>query len=426
MLKSMTRRDTALILTMISLLAVVSSTPAQSGATRPRRAIPTQPAQTPTPTPTTRRGADTASSPTTPAATPTATSARPNTSPATATTTPASGATDTTRAYTLLQQKQYAEAAKEAAQVSARDPKNSEAWKIAGFAKLSLKQFAEAASDLQRALDLQRAAKEEDAPTVDALAQAYVRSEKFEQALPLLTLVTTRKGATPEPLMLYYRGFAEYKTNKFSEAETSFNAAIKADPKNSLALFYLGRIAYDRKSDDAAINALNRATISDPRFAEAWTYLTYSYLRRADAATGPKAEADYQGAVRASEGLLKVRSDEPTTALHAQALIRAQQYARAATALERIAATPNAQGSTLYLLGFAHSRAKNFPKAVAALDRAAAKSPDDVNIYRELGYAQEASKQYAKALAAYEKGLALAPTDEYFKESVERVKPFAK
>ncbi|MDQ3651245.1 MAG: tetratricopeptide repeat protein [Acidobacteriota bacterium] len=423
MLKSMTHRYTAFILTMISLLAMVSSASAQSGATRPRRAIPTQPAQTPTPAPTTRRGADTASSPTTPAATPAATSARPNTSP---TTTPASGTTDTTRAYTLLQQKQYAEAAKAAAQVSARDPKNSEAWKIAGFAKLSLKQFAEAASDLQRALDLQRAAKEEDAPTVDALAQAYVRSEKFEQALPLLTIVTTRKSATPDPLMLYYRGFAEYKTNKFAEAETSFNAAIKADPKNSLALFYLGRIAYDRKSDDAAINALNRAVISDPRLAEAWAYLTYSYLRRADAATGPKAEADYQGAVRASEGLLKVRSDEPTTALHAQALIRAQQYARAATALERIAATPTAQGSTLYLLGFAHSRAKNFPKAVVALDRAAAKSPDDVNIYRELGYAQEASKQYAKALAAYEKGLSLAPTDEYFKESVERVKPFAK
>ncbi len=40
--------------------------------------------------------------------------------------------------------------------------------------------------------------------------------------------------------------------------------------------------------------------------------------------------------------------------------------------------------------------------------------------------APEASKQYAKALTDYEKGLALAPTDEYFKESVERVKPFAK
>jgi tetratricopeptide (TPR) repeat protein len=142
-------------------------------------------------------------------------------------------------------------------------------------------------------------------------------------------------------------------------------------------------------------------------------------MRRADAATGAKADADYLSAVRASEGLIKLRTDEPATALHAQALVRAKQYLRAATALERVAANPDAQGSTLYLLGFAQSRATNFPKA-------AAKTPDDVNVYRELGYAYESSKQYAKALAAYEKGLALAPDDAYFKESAERVRPFAK
>jgi Flp pilus assembly protein TadD len=74
----------------------------------------------------------------------------------------------------------------------------------------------------------------------------------------------------------------------------------------------------------------------------------------------------------------------------------------------------------------AHSRAANFPKAIAALDAAAKKSPDDVNIYRELGYAHEVTKQYAKALAAYQRGAALAPNDPDLKESIERVKPFAK
>jgi Flp pilus assembly protein TadD len=81
---------------------------------------------------------------------------------------------------------------------------------------------------------------------------------------------------------------------------------------------------------------------------------------------------------------------------------------------------------TFYLLGIAQSRAKNFPKAIAALQTAAQKSPDGVNIYRELGYAYEITKQYAKALAAYQKGLALAPSDTDFKESAERVRPFAK
>lgn len=421
MLKANALRRVAagVVFSVLTLSAALSSS-AQSGATRPRRTTPTQTAPAPSST------APANESPAAPAQT--QTPARSNTASAANKAPAAAGTTDTTRAYSLLQQKQFDAAAKEASQIAAKDPKNSEAWKIAGFAKLSLKQYEEAAGDLQKAYDLQRTAKEDDAPTVDALAQAYMRSEKYDQALPFLTAVTTRAGAKPDPLMLYYRGYAEYQTKKFTEAERSFNEAIKADPKNSAALFYLGRIAYDRKDDAAAINALNRATVSDPRLAEAWSYLTYSYLRRAEAegGTGAKADADYQGAVRSSEGLLKVRSDEPATTLHAQALVRAQQYARAATALERVAANPNAQGSTLYLLGFSHARAKNFPKAVAALERAAAKSPDDANVFRELGYAHEASKQYAKALAAYEKGLSLAPTDEYFKESVERVKPFAK
>ncbi len=74
----------------------------------------------------------------------------------------------------------------------------------------------------------------------------------------------------------------------------------------------------------------------------------------------------------------------------------------------------------------AHSRASAFPKAIVALETAAKKSPDDVNVYRELGYAYEVTKLYAKALGAYQKGAALAPGDTDFKESIERVKPFAK
>ena len=377
---------------------------AQSGSTRPRRVDPST-NQTPPPASTTPP--------------------RPSVTSAPAAT---SGSGDTARAYALLQQKQYAAAAKEAHAAAAADPKNSEAWKIAGFAEFYQNQFKEAANDLQRALDLQRAAKEEDAPTVDALAQSLVRSDEFERALPLLVAATSRAGATPDATLLYYRGLAEYRTNKQADAERSFNAAVKADPKNSASLFYLGRLAYERNQTDAAIAALNRATLADPRFAEAWTLLTYAYLRRAAGATAPaQADADYVNAVRSSDALLRVRAnDEPSAALNGQALIGAKQFPRAVTVLERAAANPNARGGTLYLLGVAYSRAKNFPKAIATFERAAAKTADDVNIYRELGYAYEVSKQYAKALTAYQKGAELAPDDDDFKESITRVTPFAK
>jgi tetratricopeptide (TPR) repeat protein len=78
------------------------------------------------------------------------------------------------------------------------------------------------------------------------------------------------------------------------------------------------------------------------------------------------------------------------------------------------------------MLGVAYSRAKNFPKAIATFERAAAKTADDPNIYRELGYAYEVSRQYGKALSAYQKGAELLPEDEDFRQSVERVRPFAK
>ncbi|CAN5727091.1 MAG: tetratricopeptide repeat protein [Pyrinomonadaceae bacterium] len=333
---------------------------------------------------------------------------------------------DTSHAYQLLQQKQFAAAAKEAKGVAANYPNDAEAWKIAGFAELNLKQYTDAAADLEKAISLQRAAKQEDPNTVDALAQAYVLSEKFEQALPLLVIATTR-GAQPDASMLYYRALSEYKMGKSAEAERTFNSVVKLNPKDSLSLFYLGQLALARNDLDGAVAALNRATLSDPRMASAWTLLTSVYLRRAALSTDTaKADADYLNAVRGGEGLIKVRTDAEALTLFGQALIGSSQYARAAAALERAVGGSDAKAVTFYLLGVAHSRAKNFLKAIAALESAATKTPGDVNVYRELGYAYEVSKQYVKALTAYQKGSNLAPADTDFKESIERVRPFAK
>ena len=334
---------------------------------------------------------------------------------------------DTTHAYQLFQQKQYAAAAQEAKQIAANDPGNSEAWKLAGFSEFYLKQYSDASEDLQKALDLQRRASQEDSHTVDALAESYVLAEKFDRALPLLVRVIERPGTKPDPSFLYYRGLAEFKTGKVADAERSFNAAVKANPKDAASLLYLSQIALTRNDLDAAISTLNRATLNDPRLASAWLLLTSAYLRRAASATDEaKAGADYLGAVRSGETLTRLRSDEESLGLYARALIGAKQYARAAQALERTGANENATGITLYLLGLAHSRANNFPKAIATLERALAKSPGDVNIYRELGYDYEKTKQYAKAFALYQKALEVAPNDADFKESLERLRPFAK
>jgi tetratricopeptide (TPR) repeat protein len=334
---------------------------------------------------------------------------------------------DTTHAFQLFQQKQYAAAAQEAKQIAANDPGNAEAWKLAGFSEFYLKQYADASEDLQKALDLQRKSSQEDSHTVDALAESYVLAEKYDRALPLLIAAIERPGAKPDASFLYYRGLAELKTGKPADAERSFNAAIKANPKDAASLLYLSQLALARNDLDTAISTLNRATTNDPRLASAWFLLTSAYLRRAaSTADEVKSSADYLGAVRSGEALTRLRSDEEAMGLYARALIGAKQYARAATALERTAANEPATGITLYLFGLAHSRANNFPKAIAALERALAKSPSDVNVYRELGYDYEKTKLYPKAFALYQKALTVAPDDADFKESVERLRPFAK
>jgi len=334
---------------------------------------------------------------------------------------------DTKHAYLLLEQKQFAAAAKEARELAESHPNDPEAWKIAGFAELNLKQYPDAVKDLEKAVELQRTAKQEDPNTESALGQAYVLSEKYQEALPLLTAAINRNPSQPDSMLIYYRGISEYKTGKTADAEKSFNQVVKLNPKDSLSLFYLAQIGLAKNDLDGAIANLNRATVNDARLTGAWTLLTSAYLRRAATSTDPaKADADYISAVRAGEGLIKLRTDAEAVTLFGQALIGSKQYARAAGVLERATTAPDATGVTFYLLGVAHSRAQNFPKAIAALESAAKKSPDDVNVYREMGYAYEVTKQYAKALAAYQKGSSLAPSDPDLKESIERVKPFAK
>ena len=427
---------------LVSLLALgaLGTAHAQSGSTRPRRAtsrtertaatneavkpsdslLDVEPANSGS-TPSRRRNTNTApaANPDTPLLTPVAS-------------TPVAGGvgtatSDTSTAFTLLKQKQYEAALKEARQITASNPNDSEGWKIAGFAEMNLKQYEEASADLQKALDLQRAAKQEDPFTQDALAHAYYLSEKFDRALPLLVTATSRPNSKPEAITIYYRGVAEYRTGKTAEAERTFNSIVKDNPKDAGALYFLGQMAFERNDFDAAIATLNRATLADARSVSAWNLLTLAYLQRAAAATTPeKADADYLSAVRAGEGLTRVRTDAQANLLFAQALIAAKQFPRAATVLERVAGGSDAPASALYLLGVAQSRAKNFPKAISALERAAAKTPEDANIYRELGYAYEISKQYGKALSAYEKGAQLSPNDADFKASAERVRPYAK
>jgi Flp pilus assembly protein TadD len=224
------------------------------------------------------------------------------------------------------------------------------------------------------------------------------------------------------------RGVAELKSGKADEAAATFAAAVKADPTDTVSLFYLGQMAFEKKDYTAAIANFNRVTVASPGEASAWKGLAYAYLQRgfADAPDQAKADADFAGAVHASEGLLKVSQDDDAQTLRGQTLYYAKQYPQAVVSLEKVSANPNVKGEILLLLGQAYLQTKNNPKMVSTLEKAAVKLPNNVNVFRYLGYGYELDKNYTKALTAYQKAAQLAPNDAALKESVERVKPFAK
>lgn len=404
----------------------VDDPPANVVQTRSRTTAPATPDAQPVPTPVQQRQR-TAGNTAPPANTPNNTGTPVNNPPDS---TDANGGIvkgDTRQAYALLQQKQYQAALTEAQRITAQFPTDPEAWKIAGFAQLNLKQYAAAASNLQKAHDLLRNTGKEDSYVFDALAQAYFFGEQYHQALPLLTTATARATPKADAALLFYRGVTEYRLSKNAEAEKTFGEVVKANPKDTGALYFLGQFAYERNEIPAAINWLNRVTVNDANATDAWRLLTSAYLRRASTATDTtQAETDYLAATRAGEQLARLSQDTDDSLLYAQALIGSAQYAKAIPLLERATTTKKGDGQIMFMLGAAHLRAKNYVKATTAFEQAVKLTPNEVNIYRELGYAYEAQRMYAKALTAYQKGLALAPGDTYFQEGIGRVKPFAK
>ena len=300
----------------------------------------------------------------------------------------------------------------------------------------------------------------DDQPSRRAHAETLVREERYAEALPLLVTLTDEAATSTPPdartrAHLYaLRGLAELRVGKPAAAVASLDRATRLDARNASALFYRARLAYDANELSRAVVLLNRATLVEPRFTDAWRLLAIAYLRRAAdteagaaatepaAAASPKtirkqdaaasAAADRLSAVRAGDALIRAEGSRPTPAsvqLHAQTLIAADQFARAALTLEvEIARIEPAQPepATLYLLGVAHSRTKNYEQAIRRLEQAAARSADDPSIHAELGYAYEVTRAYPAALKAYRRAAELAPDDMELTSAVARVRPLVK
>jgi tetratricopeptide (TPR) repeat protein len=158
------------------------------------------------------------------------------------------------------------------------------------------------------------------------LAHDYARAGLLAEAIQVLKTASTRRGALPDqswgalPLAHYTIGWLEQKRGNvrsalqhFRRASTSspdycfparleeiamLEAAMRANPRDAKAPYYLGNLLYDRRRHDQAIALWEKSARLDPAFSIVWRNLGIGYfnVRRQSA----KARDAYARALRAN------------------------------------------------------------------------------------------------------------------------------
>jgi tetratricopeptide (TPR) repeat protein len=252
-----------------------------------------------------------------------------------------------------------------------------------GFSHYQLKQYDKAIPALTRYISLSEKLQEKLDPTARAaLGRAYIFTEKFNEAIPVL--IASNNDLKTNANNYYYIGYAHQRLGRTDQAIAALNQGLTVDPKEVDILNLLGDL----------------------------------YL--AQSKQNPQA---LKQAISVGEKLVAVRNDERTWALLGQSYLLDKQYAKAAPFLDKYARAHTDSSSAWINLGIAYSRSSQWKPAAEALEQGSKLAPTNVGVLLELGYVYESDKLSDKALSAYQRAFdASGKTDETARTSIERLK----
>ena len=132
------------------------------------------------------------------------------------------------------------------------------------------------------------------------LALDYSRSGLYREALGVLDSANLKVTDGAAPIILYGKGYCRRMLGEISAANlacseaaeavpdycfpcrleelTILQSAIRANPRDARALYYLGNSLYDRRRHKEAIQAWERAAELDPNFSVVWRNLGIAYF----------------------------------------------------------------------------------------------------------------------------------------------------
>ncbi len=331
-------------------------------------------------------------------------------------------AQDWDRAVSLFNQKQYRQAAREFHAVLKANPDYWQAWYYIGASHFQLQGYEDTIDAFQNYV--RGAQKDEKAQALGNyfIGLSHYQLKQYDKAIPPLAshiAISERLKQKVEPTARAALGRSYIFTEKFNEAIPVLTSATGDMKTNANNYYYIGYAHQKLGRSDQAIAALNQGLALDPKDVDALTLLGDIYILQSR-----QRPTAVKQAITVGERLLAVQDTERAWGMLGQAYLFDKQYTKAAPLLEKFARAHSDSAGAWYNLGLAYSRSDQWKPAATALEQAAKLAPTSLGVLLELGYVYESDKLYDKALPVYERAFeASGRKDETAREAIQRLKP---
>lgn len=330
-------------------------------------------------------------------------------------------AQDWDRGVSLFNQKQYRPAIREFHAVLKANPDAWQSWYYIGASHFGLQSYDDAIDAFQNYL---KSAEKDDKVQATGhyfIGMAHYQAKQYDKAIPSLTRYVAVSDKIQQKVDTNARaalGRSYIFSNRFNEAIPVLTAVAAEMKTNSTNYYYIGFAQSKLGRTDLAIAALNQGLAIDPKDADSLTLLADVYLSQIR--QNPAAAKQL---ISVGERLIAIRDDERAWGLLGQAYLIDKQYPKAAPLLDKFARAHAESGAAWHNLGIALSRSSQWKPAAEALEKTIKLAPTNTAALLELGYVYESDKQYDKALAAYQRVYdATNQKDETARAGIDRVK----
>lgn len=330
-------------------------------------------------------------------------------------------AQDWDHAVSLFNQKQYRLASSEFHKVLKANPDAWQSWYYIGASHYYLQSYEDSIDAFQKYIQAGEKDEKAQASGNYFIGFAHYQLKQYDRSIPALAkyvMLSEKTKSTVDVSARAALGRAYIYTNRFAEAVPVLTTAATEMKTNAGNYYFLGFAQYKLNHADQAIAALNQALALEPKDPDTLALLADIYF--AQLKQNPAA---VKQVISVGERLIQVRNDERAWILLGQAYLFDKQYAKAAPLLDKYARAHTDSIAAWYSLGVSYSRSNQWKPAAEALEQAVKLAPTNLAANLELGYVYESDKQYDKALAAYQRAYeASGRRDETARAGIDRIK----